>query len=162
MVCTLWSVGPSGPFWPKSNDAKRGQGGQPPTSKARWAHVSQIWPPSHQSHKWPKGPQDLNSPFSTLFLWQSPEATSSSSGRFPPQSGQRLLLTNVLHTMDSGMVHIWYTIPLCTDFAQQSNGDGFRTKLGHFKQSPQIPHPFRRKSFQGLSPAIQGGYQKTI
>ncbi|MBW0567935.1 hypothetical protein O181_107650 [Austropuccinia psidii MF-1] len=29
----------------------------------------------------------------------------------------------------AGMVHIWYYIPLCTIFAQQSNGDIFRTKF---------------------------------
>ncbi|MBW0588658.1 hypothetical protein O181_128373 [Austropuccinia psidii MF-1] len=32
----------------------------------------------------------------------------------------------------AGMVHIWYYIPLCTIFAQQSNGDVFRT---HFHLS---------------------------
>ncbi|MBW0476430.1 hypothetical protein O181_016145 [Austropuccinia psidii MF-1] len=41
----LWSAGPLGPFWPKYNEVKRGQGGQPPTIKARWAHLSQFWPP---------------------------------------------------------------------------------------------------------------------
>ncbi|MBW0562779.1 hypothetical protein O181_102494 [Austropuccinia psidii MF-1] len=40
-----------GPFWPKSNEAKRGQGGQPPALKARWvsshkwAHLSQFCSP---------------------------------------------------------------------------------------------------------------------
>ncbi|MBW0526892.1 hypothetical protein O181_066607 [Austropuccinia psidii MF-1] len=41
----LWpqqSIGPLGPFWPKSNEAKRGQGGQLPTFKARW----------DPNHKW--------------------------------------------------------------------------------------------------------------
>ncbi|MBW0492658.1 hypothetical protein O181_032373 [Austropuccinia psidii MF-1] len=33
---------------------------------------------------------------------------------------------------DAGTVHIWYYIPLCTIFAQQSNGDIFRT---HFNDS---------------------------
>ncbi|MBW0543700.1 hypothetical protein O181_083415 [Austropuccinia psidii MF-1] len=28
----------------------------------------------------------------------------------------------------AGVVHIWYYIPLCTIFAQQFNGDAFRTK----------------------------------
>ncbi|MBW0503643.1 hypothetical protein O181_043358 [Austropuccinia psidii MF-1] len=45
------NVRPLGPFWAKSNEAKRGQGVQPPTFKARWVpshkwtHLSQIWPP---------------------------------------------------------------------------------------------------------------------
>ncbi|MBW0579866.1 hypothetical protein O181_119581 [Austropuccinia psidii MF-1] len=37
---------------------------------------------------------------------------------------------------DSGMVHIWYNIPLCTNFAQKSNGDVFRTKLCLFNSIP--------------------------
>ncbi|MBW0483384.1 hypothetical protein O181_023099 [Austropuccinia psidii MF-1] len=80
--------------------------------------------------------------FQPLAFGKSPEATKSSSAKFPLHSGERLFFTNVLHTMDSGMVHVWYNIPLCTNFAQKSNGDGFRTKLGHFKPSPQIHHPF--------------------
>ncbi|MBW0489419.1 hypothetical protein O181_029134 [Austropuccinia psidii MF-1] len=43
--CKVRTMGPLGTFWPKSNEAKRGQGGQPPTLKARWAHLSQFWPP---------------------------------------------------------------------------------------------------------------------
>ncbi|MBW0543367.1 hypothetical protein O181_083082 [Austropuccinia psidii MF-1] len=63
--------------------------------------------------------------------------TRSSSAKFTLHSEERLLLTNALHTMDSGMVCIWYNIPLCTNFAQKSNGDGFRTKLGHFEEVPK-------------------------
>ncbi|MBW0498435.1 hypothetical protein O181_038150 [Austropuccinia psidii MF-1] len=29
----------------------------------------------------------------------------------------------------AGVVHIWYYIPLCTIFAQQSNGEDFRTQF---------------------------------
>ncbi|MBW0509256.1 hypothetical protein O181_048971 [Austropuccinia psidii MF-1] len=35
-------MGPLGPCWPKSNECK---GGQPPTLKARWAHLNRFWPP---------------------------------------------------------------------------------------------------------------------
>ncbi|MBW0581038.1 hypothetical protein O181_120753, partial [Austropuccinia psidii MF-1] len=66
--------------------------------------------------------------FSTSDLWQPPEATNSSPARFPLSSGEELSFTNVLCTKESGMVHIRYNIPLCTKFAQQSNGDVFRTK----------------------------------
>ncbi|MBW0483790.1 hypothetical protein O181_023505 [Austropuccinia psidii MF-1] len=91
-----WSVEPLGPFWPKYNEEKRGQGGQPPTFKARWdpnhklAHLSQIWPLSHQYPEWPKGPQHPNWPLSTPGLWQSPEATKSSSASFPLVTGALL------------------------------------------------------------------------
>ncbi|MBW0538172.1 hypothetical protein O181_077887 [Austropuccinia psidii MF-1] len=43
---------------------------------------------------------------------------------------------------DPGVVQIWYNIPLCTIFAQKSNGDVFTTKLCLFNPSPQIHHPF--------------------
>ncbi|MBW0562203.1 hypothetical protein O181_101918 [Austropuccinia psidii MF-1] len=48
---------PLGPFWPKYNEAKRGQGGGPPAYKARWvpnhkwAHLSQFWPPNLNNPK---------------------------------------------------------------------------------------------------------------
>ncbi|MBW0489476.1 hypothetical protein O181_029191 [Austropuccinia psidii MF-1] len=93
---------------------------------------------------------------------QSPEATKSSSARLPLHSGERPLFTNILHMMDSGIVHIWYNIPSSTNFAQKFNGDGLRNKLGHFIPSPQIYHSFQRNSFQEFSLAIHGGYQKTI
>ncbi|MBW0472556.1 hypothetical protein O181_012271 [Austropuccinia psidii MF-1] len=48
---------------------------------------------------------------------------------------------------DPGVLHVWYNIPLCTIFAQQSNGDVFRRKLFLFNSSPQSHHPFQRKSF---------------
>ncbi|MBW0505609.1 hypothetical protein O181_045324 [Austropuccinia psidii MF-1] len=44
-------MGPLGPFWPKSNESKRSQGGKPPSLKERWvpnhkwAHLIQFWPP---------------------------------------------------------------------------------------------------------------------
>ncbi|MBW0572540.1 hypothetical protein O181_112255 [Austropuccinia psidii MF-1] len=63
---------------------------------------------------------------------------------------------------DPGRVHIWYSIPLCTISPQKSNGDVFRTQLGHLNTSPQTHHPFQRKAFQPFSIAIQVGYQKTI
>ncbi|MBW0567093.1 hypothetical protein O181_106808 [Austropuccinia psidii MF-1] len=95
-----------------------------------------------------KDPRTQNSsrtmhwPLANLGLWQSPEEIKSSSARFPLHSGEGLLSTNVLHTMDLIMVHIRYNIPLCTYFSQQSNGDCFRTRLGHHKQSLKVHHPF--------------------
>ncbi|MBW0557502.1 hypothetical protein O181_097217 [Austropuccinia psidii MF-1] len=45
----------------------------------------------------------------------------------------------------AGMVHIWYYIPLCTIFAQQSNGDVFRIQF-HFPNSrSQIPMPILKE-----------------
>ncbi|MBW0478324.1 hypothetical protein O181_018039 [Austropuccinia psidii MF-1] len=39
----------------------------------------------------------------------------------------------------AGVVHIWYYIPLCTIFAQQFNGDVFRTKLHNSSSRSQDP-----------------------
>ncbi|MBW0506924.1 hypothetical protein O181_046639 [Austropuccinia psidii MF-1] len=55
---------------------------------------------------------------------------------------------------DSGVVHIWYNIPLCTIFSQKSNGDAFRTKLSDSKSSPQSITNFKGGSFSYLSLAI--------
>ncbi|MBW0498536.1 hypothetical protein O181_038251 [Austropuccinia psidii MF-1] len=58
----------------------------------------------------------------------------------------------------AGVVYIWYYIPLCTIFAQQFNGDAFRTKF----HDPKIQRPFWRRTLQLFSLAIHGRYQKTI
>ncbi|MBW0529411.1 hypothetical protein O181_069126 [Austropuccinia psidii MF-1] len=41
----------------------------------------------------------------------------------------------------AGVVHIWYYIPLCTIFAQQSNGDFSRTQFHDPKLRSQNPSP---------------------
>ncbi|MBW0469812.1 hypothetical protein O181_009527 [Austropuccinia psidii MF-1] len=41
----------------------------------------------------------------------------------------------------AGMVHVLYYIPLCTIFAQQSNGVVFRTQFHLSKSRSQIPRP---------------------
>ncbi|MBW0472523.1 hypothetical protein O181_012238 [Austropuccinia psidii MF-1] len=45
----------------------------------------------------------------------------------------------------AGVVHIWYYIPLCTIFAQQLNGDAFRTKFHNSK----IKFPKTNTHFKG-------------
>ncbi|MBW0466024.1 hypothetical protein O181_005739 [Austropuccinia psidii MF-1] len=101
---------------------KGGQGCQPSAPKARWAHLRQFWNPIST---FPKMTQIGKEPQSGL--WQPPEATSSSQACCSLHSGEGLSFTNVLGTKDSGMVHIWYNIPLCTNFAQKPNGDILRT-----------------------------------
>ncbi|MBW0506898.1 hypothetical protein O181_046613 [Austropuccinia psidii MF-1] len=63
---------------------------------------------------------------------------------------------------DPGVVHIWYNIPLCTIFPQQSNGETFRIKLHDYKSSPQ---PFTNLEGGFFSYSVwpfPGCYQKTI
>ncbi|MBW0565344.1 hypothetical protein O181_105059 [Austropuccinia psidii MF-1] len=46
---------------------------------------------------------------------------------------------------DAGVVHIWYYIPLCTIFAQKSNGDAFRTQFHDSKSRSQNPSPISKE-----------------
>ncbi|MBW0500912.1 hypothetical protein O181_040627 [Austropuccinia psidii MF-1] len=45
----------------------------------------------------------------------------------------------------AGAVHIWYYIPLCTIFAQKSNGDVLRTKFHDSKSRSQNPMPISKE-----------------
>ncbi|MBW0481178.1 hypothetical protein O181_020893 [Austropuccinia psidii MF-1] len=63
---------------------------------------------------------------------------------------------------DPGVVHIWYNIPLCTTFAQQSNGDIFRTKLHDSKLSLQAITNFEEGCFSYSVWKFPGSYQKTL
>ncbi|MBW0483646.1 hypothetical protein O181_023361 [Austropuccinia psidii MF-1] len=47
----------------------------------------------------------------------------------------------------AGVVHIWYYIPLCTIFAQQSNGDVFRTQFHLSISRSIIPTPISKEDF---------------
>ncbi|MBW0500375.1 hypothetical protein O181_040090 [Austropuccinia psidii MF-1] len=49
--------------------------------------------------------------------------------------------------LHAGVVHIWYYIPLCTIFAQQSNGDAFRTQSHDSKSRSQNPSPISKEDF---------------
>ncbi|MBW0524383.1 hypothetical protein O181_064098 [Austropuccinia psidii MF-1] len=47
----------------------------------------------------------------------------------------------------TGVVHIWYHIPLCTIFAQQFNGDFFRRKFQNSNSRSQNPKPILKEDF---------------
>ncbi|MBW0590680.1 hypothetical protein O181_130395 [Austropuccinia psidii MF-1] len=47
----------------------------------------------------------------------------------------------------AGLVHIWYYIPLCTIFAQQFNGDVFRTKFHNPISRSQNPTPISKEDY---------------
>ncbi|MBW0557363.1 hypothetical protein O181_097078 [Austropuccinia psidii MF-1] len=47
----------------------------------------------------------------------------------------------------SGVVHIWYYIPLCTSFAQKFNGDICRTQFHLSKSRFQNPMPISKEDF---------------
>ncbi|MBW0585192.1 hypothetical protein O181_124907 [Austropuccinia psidii MF-1] len=105
----------------------------------------------------------INTIFSVHGLWQLLEATSSApskvslhiEGKVSPSSMHPVLKV-------PRVVHIWYNIPLFTIFAQQSNGDIFRTKLHDFKSSPKPITNFEGGLFSYSVWQFPGGYQKTI
>ncbi|MBW0478927.1 hypothetical protein O181_018642 [Austropuccinia psidii MF-1] len=86
----------------------------------------------------------------------------SSKQGFPSSSGEDFPFFNALHTQGPGVVHIWYNIPLCTIFAQQSNGDTFRTQLHDSKSSPKSITNFKGGRFSYSVWKFPESYQKTI
>ncbi|MBW0550302.1 hypothetical protein O181_090017 [Austropuccinia psidii MF-1] len=72
----------------------------------------------------------------------------TSSAGFSPQ-----LMGNSFHSFMpsilevAGMVHIWYYIPLCTIFAQKSNGDIFRTHFHLSISRSQNPTPILKEDY---------------
>ncbi|MBW0515561.1 hypothetical protein O181_055276 [Austropuccinia psidii MF-1] len=118
-----WSMGPLGLFWPKSNDAK-------------WAHLGPFWPQNPTNPGMAKktlGPQNLpritSGHNSAHGLWKPPEAIRSSPSKDSPQVEGKISSSSMHPALKApGVMHTWYNIPSCTIFAQQSNGDIFRTK----------------------------------
>ncbi|MBW0502374.1 hypothetical protein O181_042089 [Austropuccinia psidii MF-1] len=169
-VHTLRSVGPLEPFWPKSNEAKRGLGGSLSAPKSRWvpnhkwAHLSQFWPQTPTNSEMAKTPQDPKIGHNSVHgLWKPPEATRSAPSKDSLQVQGKFFPSSMHPTLkDPGVVHIWYNIQLCTILAQKSNGDAFRTKLCDSKSSPQSITNFEGGFFSYSVRKFPGSYQKTI
>ncbi|MBW0567943.1 hypothetical protein O181_107658 [Austropuccinia psidii MF-1] len=95
---------------------------------------------------------------------------SSGNHQRPPDKLSSILLLNLrgilpiapctLHPVlkVAGVVHIWYYIPLCTIFAQQFNGDIFRTKFHDSKLRSQNPIPILKED----SSAHQSGNPRRL
>ncbi|MBW0506808.1 hypothetical protein O181_046523 [Austropuccinia psidii MF-1] len=165
-----WSMGPLGPFWPNSNEAKRGQGGSSSAHNARLvpnykcAHLSQFWPQNPTNSKWPKPSQDPKLGHNSVHgLWKTPEATSSAPRKDSPQVQGNTFPSSIYSIpKDPGVVHMWYNIPLCTIFDQQSNSNIFRTKLSDYKLITQSITNFKQVVFRYAIRKFPGGYQNTI
>ncbi|MBW0487461.1 hypothetical protein O181_027176 [Austropuccinia psidii MF-1] len=129
----LRSVRALGPFWPKSNEAKRGQGENSPEPI--------LAPNLNNPKNGQKDPRTQIVHFQLLASgdYQSPPAQVQQGSPSIQQKTSPSPMYSV--PKDPGMVHIWYNIPLCTNFSQKSNGDAFRTILCLFNSSPQIHHP---------------------
>ncbi|MBW0563600.1 hypothetical protein O181_103315 [Austropuccinia psidii MF-1] len=74
-------------------------------------------------------------------LWQPPEATDHLSKPFPQLKGNSVHSSMHPVLKVAIVVHIWYYIPLCTIYAQQFNGEFFRTKFHNLNSSSQDPTP---------------------
>ncbi|MBW0551243.1 hypothetical protein O181_090958 [Austropuccinia psidii MF-1] len=143
----MWD--PLGPFWPKYNEAKGGKGA---TSVGLKPHFGPPGP--HLAIK-SQGPKKARNQLFLLALvktpsrngiWMSPEATSHLQKGFPKEK------RNPSSEMEPGMGNIWYDIPLCTIFPQQSNGDTFKTPAHFLKSSYQYIIPFQRKTLVTQAP----------
>ncbi|MBW0559156.1 hypothetical protein O181_098871 [Austropuccinia psidii MF-1] len=97
----------------------------------------------------PIGPNFRHGPPWTIF----PTMASGNHQRPPDQLSQPFpqLKGNSSHSCMHpvlkvvGVVRMWYYIPLCTIFAQQFNGDVFRTKSRNSKSRSQNPTPISKE-----------------
>ncbi|MBW0575987.1 hypothetical protein O181_115702 [Austropuccinia psidii MF-1] len=62
----------------------------------------------------------------------------------------------------AGVVHIWYYIPLCTIFSQQSNGDTLRTHFHLLISRSQDATPILKEDYSAHQSDKYGGNQKTL
>ncbi|MBW0488489.1 hypothetical protein O181_028204 [Austropuccinia psidii MF-1] len=99
-------------------------------------------------------------------LWYPPEATRSAQFKPYPQlkgDSSHSSMHPILKV--AGVVHKWYYIPLCTIFAQQFNGDTFRTKFHDSKPRSQNSTPIPKKHSSahqsGISWRVSKDYSRT-
>ncbi|MBW0473977.1 hypothetical protein O181_013692 [Austropuccinia psidii MF-1] len=80
-------------------------------------------------------------------LWQPTEATRSAPSKDSPPVQEKASPSSMNPILkDPRVVDIWYNIPLCTIFSQQSNGENFSTQLfwlfpGGYQKTIQRPQP---------------------
>ncbi|MBW0531800.1 hypothetical protein O181_071515 [Austropuccinia psidii MF-1] len=145
------SIGQLGPFWPNTMRPKGAKGGSHLAPKARWVPKPQLDPPEPKLVTNPLDPKLAKRPSGHQFghksrrthfgPWTNISAMASGNHQRPTDQLSKpspQLVGNSFHSFIpsvlkvAGMVHTWYYIPLCTIFAQQSNGEVFRN---HFHLS---------------------------
>ncbi|MBW0504389.1 hypothetical protein O181_044104 [Austropuccinia psidii MF-1] len=105
-------------------------------------------------------------PFSAHGLWQPPEATRSAQLNPSPELKGYFSHSSMYPVLKvAGVVHMWYYIPLCTIFAQQFNGDVFRTKFHDSKSRSQNTKPILKEDSSahqsGNAWRLAEGYSRT-
>ncbi|MBW0569108.1 hypothetical protein O181_108823 [Austropuccinia psidii MF-1] len=145
------------------------KGGNNLAPKARWVPKPQLNPPEPKLVTNPLDPKlakdlvDTNlaiNPLGPIFghgpPWTNISAMASGNYQRPPdQLGQpspqhmgnsfHFFIPSILEV--GGLVHIWYYIPLCTIFAQQSNGDVFNTHFHLSISRSQNPMPTLKEDY---------------
>ncbi|MBW0490511.1 hypothetical protein O181_030226 [Austropuccinia psidii MF-1] len=106
-------MGALGPFWTKSNEAKRRQVGPPQPSLAPNLNL----PKNGQ-----KDPRTKIAHFQPLASGTHQRPPAQVHKSLPSIQGKESPSPMYSVTRDSGMVHMWYNIPLFTHFSQQWNG----------------------------------------
>ncbi|MBW0525336.1 hypothetical protein O181_065051 [Austropuccinia psidii MF-1] len=142
---------------------KGAKGGSHLALKARWVDLSHFLSPIPWTQNWPKKPMDTIlaiNPVGPFFghgpPWTNiPAMASGNHQRSPDQLSQpspqlngysfHSFMPSVLEV--AGVVHIWYYIPLCTIFAQQSNGDILRTHFNPSISRSQNPTPISKEDY---------------
>ncbi|MBW0492606.1 hypothetical protein O181_032321 [Austropuccinia psidii MF-1] len=136
----LWPVGPLGPFWLNPMRPKGAKGGSPLNPKPQVGPPEPVFDhgPKSTNFGQPKGPPVAH--FQTWPLVAPRGHQLSSNPLFPSTQGEDFPLLK-----DAGVGYIWYYMPLCTIFVQQSNGDIFRTQLHYSKSRSQNPSPILKE-----------------
>ncbi|MBW0578744.1 hypothetical protein O181_118459 [Austropuccinia psidii MF-1] len=148
---------------------KGAKGGSHLAPKARWVPKPQFHPPEPKLVPNPLDPKlakdllDTNlaiNPIGPIFghepPWTNISAMASGKHQRPPDQLSQpspQLMGNSFHSFIpsvlkvAGVVHIWYYIPLCTIFAQKSNGDVFRTHFHLSISRSQNPTPILKEDY---------------
>ncbi|MBW0556681.1 hypothetical protein O181_096396 [Austropuccinia psidii MF-1] len=113
-----------------------------------------------QDPKWPKPPMDTI--FQSMASGNHKREPTQLPERFPPIEGKVSLSSMHRILKVPQVVHIWYNTPLCTIFAQQSNGDIFRTKLSDTKSIPKSITNLEGRFFSYSVWQFPGSSQKII
>ncbi|MBW0550789.1 hypothetical protein O181_090504 [Austropuccinia psidii MF-1] len=152
------SIGHLGPFWP---NPMRPKGASQVGPKPQLSPPEPILATTSLDPKVTKNPMDTIlaiNPVGPNFghgpPWTNNSAIASGNHQRPPDhlsppfpsSPRDFFLSSIPSVLKvAGMVHIWYYIPLCTIFAQQSNGDVLRTQFHLSKSRSQIPTPISKE-----------------
>ncbi|MBW0489412.1 hypothetical protein O181_029127 [Austropuccinia psidii MF-1] len=149
---SLWGFGP---FRPPTASTVR----TPPSPQGQVGPKPQLGPPEPFLATNPLDPFLAINPVGPIFgpgpPWTNFTVMASGNHQRPPNHLNKHfpqlkggLLHSSMHLVlkVAGVVHIWCYIPLCTIFAQQFNGDVFRTQINLLNSRYQDPTPISKEN----------------